>query len=166
MKAGRTHFIFGIPVVAAVISCISCHRETVETLTAACCVSICNSFKRLNKICSWSRIWECCDVLRSDWWIPPSCMLSAVLNLKRFRFHSRICRRARTPVLSSLILMRRFYATNCYWDTVGQKLFVFVRSDFCLCQRTNARKSWHRSHRTPKLPLSQKKKCCLKWYIG
>lgn len=104
---------------AAVISCISCPSETVKTLTAACCASIYNSFKRLNKMCSRSYIWKCCDVLQIDWWIPPNCS---------FVFYSCIHQQAHTTVLSSL--MEKLYGTICYGNTVCNKLFVFARSDF------------------------------------
>lgn len=104
---------------AAVISCISCPSETVKTLTAACCASIYNSFKRLNKMCSRFYIWKCCDVLQIDWWIPPNCS---------FVFYSCIHQQAHTTVLSSL--MEKLYGTICYGNTVCNKLFVFARSDF------------------------------------
>lgn len=116
---------------AAVISCISCHRETVKTLTAACCVSIC--FKRLHKIGSWSHIRKCCEHVEDSLMNPSVLhMLNAMPNLKR-SYLIPPCITMRTWVFLSS--MKRFYATNCCRNTV---CFSFARSGFCLCLWTNA----------------------------
>lgn len=84
MNRCRNHFIFGTPVAAAVISCISCHWETDKTPIAACCVPTWSSLKRLHKIGGWSHIrkrcihvedavmntcipWKCLCLLTSAW---------------------------------------------------------------------------------------------------